>query len=105
MKPYLSRNETLPFANSDFVNRMFTNNYPCNNLSVNALRKTSKNGVFSVEGPFRCQYPPFFGGKIRIILDNPIIACDEATASSHASFLSSHSLQGNGWRDRRWDSF
>ena len=64
MKHDLSHDETLPLANSDFVNRTFTNNYPCNNLSVNALRKTSKNGVFSAEGPSRCQHPPLLGVKI-----------------------------------------
>ena len=69
MKPYLWRNETLPFVNSDFVNRQITDKYTYNYLSVNVLRKTSKNGVFSTERPFRDQYPLFFGLKIRIFLD------------------------------------
>ena len=47
MKHGLSRNETLPLANLLFVNRPFTDEYPCNHLSFNTLRKTSKNGVFS----------------------------------------------------------
>ena len=55
MKPYLSRTESIPFANFDFVNRPFTVLNSCNHLSFNALRKTSKNGVFSAEGLFRCQ--------------------------------------------------
>ena len=45
-KLYLSRTKTLPLANSFFVNRPFTVLNPCNRLSINALRKTSKNGVF-----------------------------------------------------------
>ena len=68
-KPYLWRSETLPLANSDFVNRPFTVLNPCNHLSINMLRKASKNGVFSTEWPFRDQYPPFFGVKIRILFD------------------------------------
>ena len=65
----LSRNETLPLANSSFVNRPFTDKYPCNHLSINTLRKTTKIAVFSTEWPFRDQYPPFFGLKIRILFD------------------------------------
>ena len=68
-KPYLSRTKTLPFANSDFVNRPFTDKYPCNHLSINTLRKTTKVGVFSTEWPFRELHPPFFGLKIRILFD------------------------------------
>ena len=52
MKPYLSRNETLPFANSDFVNRSITNIHSCNHLSINALRKTSKIALFPTENIF-----------------------------------------------------
>ena len=69
MKPYLSRTETLALANSDFVNRSFTDKNLCNYLSDNDLRKTSKNGVFSTERPFRDQDPPFFGVKIRFLFD------------------------------------
>jgi hypothetical protein len=43
----LSRSETLPFANSDFVNRLFTDKQSRNHLSTNVLRKTSKNALFS----------------------------------------------------------
>ena len=53
MKDNLSRTETLPLANSDFVNRQITVKNSYNKLSVNTLRKTSKNGVFSTEGLFR----------------------------------------------------
>ena len=38
-------------------------------MSFNVLRKTSKNGIFSAEGLFRCQHPLFFGVKIRILFD------------------------------------
>ena len=68
-KPYLSRSETLPLANLYFVNRPFTVQNSRNHLSSNTLRKTSKNAVFSTEGPFRCQHPLFFGVKIRILFD------------------------------------
>ena len=54
----LSRNETLPLANLLFVNCPFTDEYPCNHLSFNTLRKTSKNGVFSTEWPFRSRRWP-----------------------------------------------
>ena len=63
MKPYLSRTKTLPLANSDFVNRLFTDKNPCNRLSDNKLPKTSKIAVFSTEVLFRDQDPLFFGVK------------------------------------------
>ena len=68
-KRYLWQSETIPLANFDFVNRPFTVLNSCNHLSVNILQKTSKNGVFSTEWPFRDQYPLFFGVKIRILFD------------------------------------
>ena len=43
----LSRYETLPLANLDFVNCTFTDKQSHNNLSVNTLRKTSKIALFS----------------------------------------------------------
>jgi hypothetical protein len=51
-KRYLWRSETIPLANLYFVNREITDLNPCNKLSVNALRKTSKNAFFSTEEPF-----------------------------------------------------
>ena len=54
----LWRNETLPLANSDFVNRQITVYNPCNHLSANILRKTSKIAVFSTEWPFRSRRGP-----------------------------------------------
>ena len=57
-KLYLSRTKTLPLANSDFVNREITVYNPCNHLSANMLRKTSKNAVFSTEWPFRSRRGP-----------------------------------------------
>ena len=68
-KHNLWRSETLPLANSYFVNRPFTVLNTCNHLSVNTLRKTSKIAVFSTEVPFRDLHPPFFGVKIRILFD------------------------------------
>ena len=65
----LWRSETIPLANSFFVNRPFTDINPCNYMSISELRKTSKNGIFSTEWPFRCQHPLFFGVKIRILFD------------------------------------
>ena len=47
MKHGLSRSETLPLANSYFVNRTITDEQSCNHLSLNDLRKTSKNALFS----------------------------------------------------------
>ena len=64
MKPYLSRTKTLPLANPYFVNRLFTNNYPCNNLSVNALRKTSKKALFRPSDPFVRKVPLHLGSKL-----------------------------------------
>ena len=57
-KRYLWRSETIPLANFDFVNRPFTVLNSCNHLSVNILQKTSKNGVFSTEWPFRSRRWP-----------------------------------------------
>ena len=68
-KHNLWRSETIPLANLFFVNREITDKYSCNHLSDNTLRKTSKNAVFSAKRPFRDQYPPFFGAKIRIFID------------------------------------
>ena len=68
-KHNLWRSETIPLANLFFVNREITDKCPCNHLSDNTLRKTSKNAVFSTKRPFRDQYPPFFGAKIRIFID------------------------------------
>ena len=48
----LSHDETLALANLFFVNRSITNQHLCNQLSANALRKTSKNAFFSTEEPF-----------------------------------------------------
>ena len=48
-KHNLWRSETLPLANSYFVNRPFTDKYPCNHLSINTLQKTSKIAVFSTK--------------------------------------------------------
>jgi len=42
----LSYSETLPLANSFFVNHQITNQYPRNRLSVNILPKTAKIAVF-----------------------------------------------------------
>ena len=84
-KHNLSRCETLPLANSYFVNYPITNQYPCNHLSVNALPKTAKIAVFLTEWPFRCQHPPFFGVKIRIFLDKfPLCWIRNSTAMSRA---------------------
>ena len=52
MKPYLSRNETLPLANSFFVNRQVTDKQSHNHLLVNALQKTSKIALFSTKNIF-----------------------------------------------------
>jgi len=60
----LSRSETLPLANSDFVNRPFTDKYPRNHLSVNALQKTSKIGVFSTKNIFVQKEALNLGSKI-----------------------------------------
>ena len=57
-KHNLWRSETLPFANSLFVNRQITVLNLCNRLLVNTLRETSKNGVFSTEQPFRSRKCP-----------------------------------------------
>ena len=57
-KHNLWRSETLPFANSLFVNRQITVLNLRNRLLVNTLRKTSKNGVFSTERPFRSRRCP-----------------------------------------------
>ena len=65
----LSCSETLPLAILCFVNHTITNKYPCNHLSINTLRKTSKIAVFSTEVPFRDLHPPFFLVKIRILFD------------------------------------
>ena len=68
-KRYLWRSETLPLAILSFVNRTITDEYPCNHLSINALRITSKNGVFSTEWLFRDQHPPFFWLKTWCLFD------------------------------------
>ena len=52
MKPYLSCNETLPLANSFFVNRQVTDKQSRNHLPVNALRETSKIALFSTKNVF-----------------------------------------------------
>jgi len=52
MKPYLSRNETLPLANSFFVNRQVTDKQSRNHLLVNTLQKTSKIALFSTKNIF-----------------------------------------------------
>ena len=57
-KPYLSRTKTLLLTNLYFVNRPFTVLNPCNHLSANMLRKTSKIDVFSTEWPFRTRRCP-----------------------------------------------
>ena len=57
-KHNLWRSETLSLANSDFVNRQITVYNPCNHLSANTLRKTSKIDVFSTEWPFRSRRGP-----------------------------------------------
>ena len=44
-KRYLWRGETLPLANSDYVNREITDKNLCNNLSINALQKSTKSGL------------------------------------------------------------
>ena len=78
MKPYLSHGETLPLANLFYVNRSITIEHPYNHLSANTLPKTSKNGVFPTDSPFRCQHPLFFGVKIRSFLDKILkILCFE----------------------------
>ena len=57
-KHNLWRSETLPFANSLFVNRQITVLNLRNHLLITTLRKTSKNGVFSTERPFRSRRCP-----------------------------------------------
>ena len=51
-KRYLWRSETIPLANSSFVNRPITIQYSYNHLSVNALRKASKIALFSPKEQF-----------------------------------------------------
>ena len=52
MKHGLSRNETLPLANSSFVNRPFTDKQPRNHLSNNTLRKPQKMAFFRTSDSF-----------------------------------------------------
>jgi hypothetical protein len=101
-KPYLSRSETLPLANLDFVNRPFTVQNSRNHLSSNTLRKTSKIAVFSTEWPFRCQHPLFFGVKIRILFDKfPLcrmrifIAMRQALAMSDSKWCQRYRTNGS----------
>ena len=64
----LSRSETLPLANSYFVNHPIINQYLCNRLSVNELTKTSKNGVFRPSDSFVTSTPCFLGSKFEYSL-------------------------------------
>ena len=62
----LSQNEEWRMKSEEST---FTVLNPRNQLLINTLQKTSKNGVFSTEWPFRDQYPLFYGVKIRILFD------------------------------------
>ena len=71
MKHGLSRNETLPLANSSFVNRPFTDKQPRNHLSDNTLRKTQKMAFFRPDDPFVRADALNLGSKFEYYLTNP----------------------------------
>ena len=70
MKPYLLHGETLPLANSDFVNRSITDKYLCNHLSANDLQKTSKIAFFRLSDPFVRADALNLGSKFEVSLTN-----------------------------------
>ena len=64
----LSRNETLPLANLDFVNCTFTDKQSRNNLSVNTLQKPSKIALFSPKEQFVQEDALNLGSKFEVYL-------------------------------------
>ena len=70
----LSRDETLPLVNSDFVNREITDENPCNYLLANILRKTQKNAFFSTKRRVGWKECILEGSKFEYYLTNVIPA-------------------------------
>ena len=69
-KRYLWRSETIPLANSFYVNRSVTDDVFCNYLSANKLQKTSKNAFFPAKNIFVQNDALYLGSKFEYYLTN-----------------------------------